>query len=258
MTAQTWAIANAGTILLIAQIALVWMVVNYALPELHNARRGMAKLNRAAWVRLSVTSVIAAGVCFWLARFEIAIAAVVLAGCVAVPWLRTKISAAYAAEFEIAANVAVVCVIAFLVRTMGLLPHHLGRIADNHGAAVLIIGAMILFTVRGGTYIVRGILDKVGTLPPLDGRGDAIFEIDMKEYNRGRLIGNIERVLLVVMAAVHSYEALGFLIAAKGLIRSRDLENRSWAEYFLVGTLASTLVALVMGLGMQWVIKSLW
>ena len=38
---------------------------------------------------------------------------------------------------------------------------------------------------------------------------------------------------------------MGFIIAAKGPIRSKDLESRDFAEYFLVGTLASTAVALV-------------
>ncbi len=261
MTARTWAIANAGTILLNAQMACVWMVAHYALPELQNARRGAAVFSRAARVRLVITSLVAAGVSFGLARHDAAVAALMFAGCLAMPWVRTKVSAAYASEFEVAANAIFLVAAASVLAMRGASAYHLGNIPDNRSAVVLVIAAMILFTVRGGTYVVRGILDKVGTLPPLDGsaeRRDAEFEIDIKEYNRGRLIGNIERVLLVVMAAVHSYEALGFLIAAKGLIRSRELENRSWAEYFLVGTLASTLVALLVGLGMQFVIRLLW
>ncbi len=55
-----------------------------------------------------------------------------------------------------------------------------------------------------------------------------------------------------------SYAALGFLLAAKGLIRIKELENRDFAEYFLIGTLSSVAVALVLGLLVQWAIVALW
>jgi len=38
--------------------------------------------------------------------------------------------------------------------------------------------------------------------------------------NRGRLIGNLERLVLTLVVVAGSYAALGFLVAAKGLIRS--------------------------------------
>lgn len=56
-----------------------------------------------------------------------------------------------------------------------------------------------------------------------------------------------------------SYEALGFVIAAKGLIRSRDLEaNRDLTEYFLIGSLASVAVALATGIAARGIIQVLW
>lgn len=67
----------------------------------------------------------------------------------------------------------------------------------------------------------------------------------------GRLIGNLERLLLTVIVVAGSYQSLAFLAAAKGLIRSKDLENRDWAEYFLVGSLTSVLVAVAAGLLIQ-------
>ena len=82
--------------------------------------------------------------------------------------------------------------------------------------------------------------------------------VDSSEINRGRLIGNLERILLTIMVAGGSYAALAFLVAAKGLIRSKDLEERDWAEYFLVGTLASVLVAFGAGLCIRLVVNVLW
>lgn len=75
--------------------------------------------------------------------------------------------------------------------------------------------------------------------------------IDVREFNRGRMIGNLERLLLVIFVVAGSYAAIGFLIAAKGLIRTREFENREYAEYFVIGTLASTLVAVVVGIALR-------
>lgn len=260
MTMHAWALTNAGLLLLVAQIMLLWMFTQYALPELYGARRGVKPLSRAALAQLAVRGVLAGVASYWLAEWHASIAILMLVACVVVGWLRSKVRPAYGAEFEVAVNGFFIAAVVWLAWWTGASPHAAGRIPNSKSAAVLIIAAIGLFTVRGGTYVVRGLLDKVGTLPPLnkEARTDAEFTLDIKEYNRGRLIGDIERILLVVMVAVHSYEALGFLIAAKGLIRSRELENRSWAEYFLVGTLASTLVAVVAGLAIHFTIRVLW
>ncbi len=41
------------------------------------------------------------------------------------------------------------------------------------------------------------------------------------------------------------------MVAAKALARFRGLEERDFAEYFLIGTLASLLVALAVGVGVR-------
>lgn len=89
---------------------------------------------------------------------------------------------------------------------------------------------------------MRGILDKTGTIPKKDEK------VDQLEYNRGRLIGNLERILLFLFVLTGSYEALGFIIAAKGLIRAKEFNDRNFAEYFIIGSLSSALVAVVIGL----------
>jgi hypothetical protein len=71
------------------------------------------------------------------------------------------------------------------------------------------------------------------------------------------LIGHLERAILILLVIEGSYEGLGFLIAAKGLIRARELETREVAEYFLVGTLASVVCALVVGIGLRYAFRQL-
>lgn len=131
----------------------------------------------------------------------------------------------------------------------------------EHKAALCIVVAALLFSVRGGTYIVRGVLKKAGTLPTIPGKnsGDNQDVVDDREFNRGRLIGNLERITLSIVAAAGSYAALGFLVAAKGLIRFEGIEqSRDFTEYFLIGSLTSVLIALCVGLVIRFTLINLW
>ncbi len=67
--------------------------------------------------------------------------------------------------------------------------------------------------------------------------------IDVEEYNRGRVIGFLERILIYFFVLNSHWGAIGFIVAAKGITRFRELKERSFAEYFLIGTLLSTILA---------------
>jgi hypothetical protein len=64
----------------------------------------------------------------------------------------------------------------------------------------------------------------------------------------GATIGVVERLLIVAFVLTGSTAAIGFVVAAKTLARFRQLDDRDFAEYYLLGTLASVSVALASGL----------
>jgi len=70
--------------------------------------------------------------------------------------------------------------------------------------------------------------------------------------SRGKQIGYLERLLMMILVYNGSYYAIGFIIAAKSLVRFRGFEDREWAEYFLVGTLSSTLFGVLFGYFLHW------
>jgi hypothetical protein len=205
------------------------------------------------------------------------------------PWLRFKSSSRRTAEIEISVLAFNIFVTHILIRHWHLTLRHSIQttLTAEQLSAISIMGATMLFVVRGGTYIVRGCLRKAGTLPiehrkvgedgtrqsdltqpklpvpqvkgyPPSVATDSGNQIDTQEINRGRLIGNIERLLLTIVVAAGSYAALAFIIAAKGLIRSNDLGDRDFAEYFLVGSLSSVLVALCAGIALRFALFALW
>ena len=64
----------------------------------------------------------------------------------------------------------------------------------------------------------------------------------------GATIGILERLLIVTFVLAGADAAIGFVIAAKTIARFRLLDDRDFAEYYLLGTLASVSVAIFTGL----------
>ena len=60
----------------------------------------------------------------------------------------------------------------------------------------------------------------------------------------GATIGVIERLLIVGLVMTGAQAAVGFVVAAKTIARFRQLDDRHFAEYYLLGTLGSVAVAL--------------
>lgn len=100
------------------------------------------------------------------------------------------------------------------------------------------IGAVYLsafaFAHEGGNTIVSGVL-------PADAP-----EPDGKDLEAGSLIGSLERWIVLLLGFAGLWEAVALVLAAKSIARFEELKQRAFAEYFLVGTLTSVLVAFVL------------
>ena len=185
---------------------------------------------------------------------------------VSLPFLRVALATrnkALGAELELTTNAVVVAVSGLLIGNPEAVP--LRRlvqlpVSPNHLATVLLIAAILAFLATGSTHLVRGVLARVDAMPlkGSEARDPATEQLDIKEYNRGRVIGVIERIIMTVVVAVGAYAALMFLIGAKGLIRSNELTKHEFAEYFLIGTLASAAIAIVFGLMISGIVRVLW
>ena len=93
-----------------------------------------------------------------------------------------------------------------------------------------------VFAHDGGNAIVRSVL-------PADGPESTDAENDLEA---GSLIGSLERWIILLLGLAGRWEAVAFVIAAKSIARFEELKKRPFAEYFLVGTLASVLVAIIL------------
>lgn len=70
----------------------------------------------------------------------------------------------------------------------------------------------------------------------------ATSENDLK---MGNLIGKLERVIVAVLVLLNQYSVIGLVLTAKSIARFKQLEDKDFAEKYLVGTLTSILFALI-------------
>lgn len=106
--------------------------------------------------------------------------------------------------------------------------------------ADLTAGALYLaafaFADEGGNAIVRGVL-------PEEGPGS---EDEADDLAVGHLIGSLERWIVLILGFAGMWQAAALVVAVKSIARFEELKQRAFAEYFLVGTLTSVLVALAL------------
>ena len=81
------------------------------------------------------------------------------------------------------------------------------------------------------------------------------FEIESTPQSQelekaGRLIGILERILVVIFVLIGQFGAIGFLIAAKSILRYKDTDLLK-TEYVLIGTMLSFGIAVLVGLLIQ-------
>lgn len=105
----------------------------------------------------------------------------------------------------------------------------------------MVIVAGFAFNGKGGTTIVRMLLSR---FPAISG---PLKEDKNGAYAMGLVIGDLERFILYLLVLLGHWGALGFVIAAKSIARFKGLDEKGFADYYLIGTLASVLVALISG-----------
>ena len=67
----------------------------------------------------------------------------------------------------------------------------------------------------------------------------------------GKIIGMLERGIILTLGLLGEYGAISFVFVAKSMARFKQLEQRKFAEYYLIGTLVSFFFALVVAIVAQ-------
>jgi hypothetical protein len=109
----------------------------------------------------------------------------------------------------------------------------------------VVVIILLIVNVRGGSLLV-GQLVRPRAVVGFDPRVDP--PTTGSPARVGEAIGVLERLLIVTFVLTGAEAAVGFVIAAKTLARFKQLDDRGFAEYYLLGTLASVSVAIASAL----------
>jgi len=110
--------------------------------------------------------------------------------------------------------------------------------------SIAVILTAYAFNWNGGAAFVGSVLRRFD----LEDAGRQEDEEGDKVAAMGRTIGILERMILLTLVLVGEWGALALVVAAKSIARFKDLEQRRFSEYYLIGTLTSVLVATATGL----------
>jgi hypothetical protein len=105
-------------------------------------------------------------------------------------------------------------------------------------ARVALVVSVYGFNVNGGSGLVNALLGNLRREP-----ADPVVPA-----GSGRLIGILERLLVVTLVWRDQWGAVGLVLTAKSIARYKRLEEQDFAEAYLIGTMTSVTVAVVSGL----------
>lgn len=103
-----------------------------------------------------------------------------------------------------------------------------------------VVAGLILAVLRGGMTVTALVLRSFPSLP-----------LDPVTARMGRTIGLLERALMLLLVSLGQWGAVGLVVAAKSVARFEALKERHFAEYYLIGTLTSLLIAALGGLALR-------
>lgn len=122
------------------------------------------------------------------------------------------------------------------------LPEYLQSFNINHPLRLKTMAGLLL-ALKPANILILLILEtcKVNVNPTKDD--------EHGNFHSGELIGWLERGLILLFVILSQYEAIGFLIAAKSILRFNEAsKGEEKSEYVLTGTLLSLAIALCLGI----------
>ena len=66
-----------------------------------------------------------------------------------------------------------------------------------------------------------------------------------EELKAGNIIGKLERTIIAILLLNNQFGRIGFVLTAKSIARFKQMEDKNFAEKYLIGTLTSFLIVLI-------------
>jgi hypothetical protein len=117
------------------------------------------------------------------------------------------------------------------------------RALQPHYTKSLAVLVVYVATVFSGGYIIRYMTKSL-----LRNLPQTIGETSEQLQNAGMYIGWLERILILTAVLMRSPATIGLVLTAKSIVRYQEMKSGRFAEYFLIGTLLSIVLAILGGI----------
>lgn len=133
-------------------------------------------------------------------------------------------------------HLSILAAISTIYETTKELPFQMIDSPSSFSTPLLILA--ILLCIKPANILIKLILEKYQV-------GESASCDNIK--NAGALIGNLERLLTIVFVLLGQFDAIGYIVAAKSILRFKDTDTAK-TEYVLAGTFLSFGIAILCGL----------
>ncbi|MDP2176486.1 MAG: DUF3307 domain-containing protein [Bacteroidota bacterium] len=120
---------------------------------------------------------------------------------------------------------------------------------NDYNISLIILGYLILIGPVG--YIIKFATLGMQTKNTSNG---IINDTKVNNEHGGRMIGIFERIIILTFVLLGQYEAIGFLITGKSIIRFASQNEDIKSEYVLVGTMMSYAISILTGVIIKWLL----
>ena len=121
------------------------------------------------------------------------------------------------------------------------------KIMDFEGSVVLLGYVVVIWPVA---YLIKitttGLIDNNSNFKGTESN-EKVKGGEKSLNQAGKLIGQFERIIILTLVLLGEYQAIGFLITGKSILRFADINGKFFSEYVLVGTMMSYALAIMVG-----------
>lgn len=123
-------------------------------------------------------------------------------------------------------------------------------LAKEDWSIIILIISGYIFVWSAGAILVKEVLDTFDFSENNKNRtiGFISTEVVSSRNNIGKLIGQLERIVILTLVLCKSLGVISLVFAAKSIVRFNNFNKKDLADYYIVGTFASLLISLVIGL----------
>jgi hypothetical protein len=134
----------------------------------------------------------------------------------------------------------------FILRNYFIGTESIVQILQNIGISIDLerfISVLIIFTtiLKPTSYLVEMLLP-MKKIVNQDNNNNRINNIS--EINYGAFIGCLERITIVLLGLLNLWSSIALVITAKSIARFKQLEDKDFAQKYLIGTLLSLSITL--------------